>query len=240
MKTRQVIFRQQLKMSLIGLPLEVREMIYKSVLVQPLQPVLMVKKLPPTARKRRYKKKIPLSPKQQPVFVSSKSILAVCHKFHDEAYRLYYRRNHFLCYATARRAEQFLRSLGPRCRHEIMKLTIVVTSLASNCLSASLCNLLKGCIKLSSLQLHYEGWKAAYQLNGITRLLELHGMTTASVTRKRARASYSEQFQQDAPPPFPNADRCVEMQEQIAYRLRAAWLSPRSICSKCDGIGHAC
>ena len=181
------------------------ETIYKLVLVQPLQPVLVVKKLGPVARKRGYNRKMPLRPKQQPDFVSSKRTLAVCHKIYDEAYRMYYNRNHFLCYTSAKRIGQFLKSLRPICRHEITNLTIVVPTLARNCIPAPLCALLQDCVKLSSLRLHYEGRKAAYQLGGITRLFELHGLTTASVSRRRSTASYNEQYQQDATFPFPNA-----------------------------------
>jgi len=223
-----------------GLPPEVRAMIYQLVLVQPLQPVLMVKKLGSFARKRRRNTKTPLCSKQHPDIVSSKSILAVCHTFYREARQIYYNHNHLLCHTSKGRLERFLRSLGSPCRQQILKLTIVVPIAARNCFTAPLCTLLSDCIRLAYLRLHYEGLKAAYALGGITRLLQLHGMTSVSVTRRRSTASNDEQSQHDAAAPYRRACPSVEMQELIAHQLRAAWLTPRTVCWKCNGKGFEC
>ena len=227
-------------MPFMGLPLELRLVIYEFVLVQPVQPMLMVKMQAPTARKRRRNNRVSLHPEQPPVFVSSKSILAVCRNIDNEAFWIHYRCNHFLCYTSVKRIDHFLKSLGRRCRHQITKLTIVVPVQAGNCISAALCTLLKDCIRLSSLRLHYEGRKLMEQLGGLKVLLKLCGMTITSITRRRSTSTYNEQCQQDSTAPFPDAHRCVEIQTHLACRLRTAWSSPRPVCRKCEGIGNAC
>lgn len=124
---------------LLRLPLEVRNIIYHLILIQPEQPVRLVGR-----------------------GEASTTILRACKQTHDEAWHIFYRNNHLLV-ASTRDLHDFLRSTSVTRRREIRKITI--DCLFKGCLRLSYLKLKLGNYHVHSHRLN--GLSRLVQLRGL-------------------------------------------------------------------------
>lgn len=202
---------------LLDLPLELRLLVYRHLLVQTEQPV--------TPRSI-YHVYAPTYP--------SLNILLACRRIHDEAYQIFYRDNHFYFW-DVKDLHDFLKSLGTKRRRQIRRLGFYWQPWEHRTKDSvkGAFILLSKCIRLTDFELTLAPLHVDTDIStlwGIDRLLVLRGMRRVSIKRTSLNNEGSDNGNDEGPPR-------VEWNTPIANRLKRAWLTPRPRCNVCEREG---